>query len=206
MASFRHSVTIILDSGGSCTPRVKCPAGLLAGRLTSAGDEGEGAAPPPCAWPPGPKLRSGTRLKPSRGPWRIGYQERHFSSLEMLGYHQPRDSHIHGRPSRGLTMNERCLTVNHGQTGVLLTMFAVRSRRHSCHSQADSAGSIPVTRFTRKSGCSSCSGEEFLHCVKAAGSADGGCSTRSTGLARQGPLPHQAWVAVEFPDPDADLG
>ena len=42
MASFRHSVAIILVSGGSWTPRVKSPAGLLAGRPTSAGDEGEG--------------------------------------------------------------------------------------------------------------------------------------------------------------------
>jgi hypothetical protein len=99
--------------------------------------------------------------------------------IEMLGCHQPRDSHVHGRPSRGLTMSERCLAVNHGHSGVLLTLFAVRSRRHSYHSQADSAGSIPVTRFTRKSGCSSCSGEELLHCVKAAGYADGGCGLRA---------------------------
>src|SRR5450759_3577355 len=58
-----------------------------------------------------------------------------------------------------------------------------RPKRHSCHyacpwpswqvpretvsSQADSAGPIPVTRST-KSGCSSCSGEELLHCAKAA--------------------------------------
>jgi hypothetical protein len=37
-------------------------------------------------------------------------------------------------------MSERCLAVNHGQIGVLLTLFAVRSRRHSYHSQADSGG------------------------------------------------------------------
>jgi hypothetical protein len=36
----------------------------------------------------------------------------------------------------------------------LLTLSAVRSRRHSYHSQADSAGSIPVTRFTREQRCS----------------------------------------------------
>jgi len=39
-------------------------------------------------------------------------------------------------------------------------------------SQADSAASIPLTCSRRKSGCSSCSGEEFLYCVKAAGFAD----------------------------------
>jgi len=50
-------------------------------------------------------------------------------------------------------MSERCLAVNHGQPGVLLTLFAVRSRRHSYHSQADSAGSIPVTRSTREKRC-----------------------------------------------------
>jgi hypothetical protein len=46
----------------------------------------------------------------------------------------------------GLTMNERCLAVNHGQPGVLLTLFAVRSRRHSYHSQADNVSPTPVTR------------------------------------------------------------
>ena len=51
-------------------------------------------------------------------------------------------------------MSERCLAVNHGQPGVLLTLFAVRSRRHSYHSQADSAGSIPVTRSIREDSCS----------------------------------------------------
>jgi len=136
-------------------------------------------------------------------------------------------------------MSERCLAVNHGQPGVLLTLFAVRSRRHSYHSQANSAGSIPVTRskpekrcstsesdcisqagqrsfasengtraitraishlgecpwrlsdpkltvwlrfpspLHRRKRCSRCSGEEFLYCVKAAGSADGRAASRA---------------------------
>ena len=45
------------------------------------------------------------------------------------------------------------MTDSHGQIGMLLTLSAVRSRRHSYHSQADSAGSIPVTRSTREKRC-----------------------------------------------------
>jgi len=47
-------------------------------------------------------------------------------------------------------MSERSLTDSHGQVGVLLTVSFVRSCRHSYHSQADNAGSIPVTRHTQK--------------------------------------------------------
>ena len=50
-------------------------------------------------------------------------------------------------------------------------------------SQADSAASIPLTCSRRKSGCSSCSGEEFLYCVKAVGYADGSAASgRACGL------------------------
>jgi len=42
---------------------------------------------------------------------------------------------------------------------MLLTPSAVRSRRHSYHSQADSAGSIPVTRSTREKRCHVSRGE-----------------------------------------------
>src|SRR5665647_2857993 len=45
-------------------------------------------------------------------------------------------------------MSERSLTDSHGQIGMLLTLSAVRSRRHGYHSQAHSAGSIPVTSST----------------------------------------------------------
>src|ERR1035437_7647347 len=162
----------------------------------------------------------------------------------MLGYHQPRDPQVHGLPSRRRTMSERSMTDSHGQPGILLTLSSVRSRRHSYHSQADSAGSIPVTRSkheqrcstsesdwisqagqrsfasengtraitraishlgecpwrlsvakltvrvrfpslnsTRRIGCSSCSGEELLYCVKAAGFAgDGPTYERACGL------------------------
>jgi len=75
------------------------------------------------------------------------------SPLEMLGYDQPRDSHFHERPCHGRTISERSLTDSHGQSGMLLTLSAVRSRRHSYHSQADSAGSIPVTRSTHEKRC-----------------------------------------------------
>ena len=68
----------------------------------------------------------------------------------MLGYHQTRDPHVHGLPSRRRTMSERSMTDSHGQPGILLTLSSVRSRRHSYHSQADSAGSIPVTRSVRE--------------------------------------------------------
>jgi hypothetical protein len=53
-------------------------------------------------------------------------------------------------------MSERSLEETHGQMGMLLTLSAVRSRGHRLHSQADSAGSIPVTRSTREKRCSSC--------------------------------------------------
>src|ERR1035437_5200332 len=74
--------------------------------------------------------------------------------LGMLGYHQPRDPHVHGLPSRRRRMSERSMTDNHDQTGTLLTLSSVRSRRHSYHSQADSAGSIPVIRSKREQRCS----------------------------------------------------
>ena len=51
-------------------------------------------------------------------------------------------------------MSERSLAGTHGQSGVALTLSAVRSGGHSLHSQADSAGSIPVTRSTREKRCS----------------------------------------------------
>jgi hypothetical protein len=51
------------------------------------------------------------------------------------------------------TMSKRSLADSHGQSGILLTLMPVRSRRHSYHSQADSAGSIPVTRSTREKCC-----------------------------------------------------
>jgi hypothetical protein len=47
-------------------------------------------------------------------------------------------------------ISERSLTNSHGQKGMLLTLSAVRSGRHSYHSQAESAGSTPVTRCTRE--------------------------------------------------------
>ena len=56
----------------------------------------------------------------------------------MLGYYQPRDSHVHGWPWRGLTISERSLAGTHGHIGALLTLFAVRSCGDSFHSQADS--------------------------------------------------------------------
>ena len=37
--------------------------------------------------------------------------------------------------------------------GMLLTLSSVRARTHSYHSQADSAGSIPVTRATGQNRC-----------------------------------------------------
>jgi hypothetical protein len=75
-----------------------------------------------------------------------------------------------------------------------------RPKRHSCHyvcpwpswrvpletvsTQADSAGPIPVTCST-KSGCSSCSGEELLHCAKAARYTDGSAASgQACGLRR----------------------
>jgi hypothetical protein len=67
---------------------------------------------------------------------------------------------------RRRTISERALTDSHGQTGTLLTLFAVRSRRHSYHSQADSAVPIPSPAPRARNRFS---GKELLHCVKAAG-------------------------------------
>jgi hypothetical protein len=121
---------------------------LSPSRPHALGTRGRGSALPPAAWPPGPQHSRVTGLQPARPPWPSQRLGRKCAPLEMLGYHQPRDSHVHGRPSRGLTMSERCLAVNHGQPGLLLTLFAVRSRRHSYHSQADSA-----VRFHKRTRC-----------------------------------------------------
>ena len=43
---------------------------------------------------------------------------------------------------------------SHGRIGMILTLYPVRSRRHSHDSQADSAGSIPVTRSILEYPCS----------------------------------------------------
>jgi hypothetical protein len=50
-------------------------------------------------------------------------------------------------------MSERSLAGTHGQSGVALTLSAVRSGGHSLHSQADSAGSILVTRSKCENHC-----------------------------------------------------
>jgi hypothetical protein len=89
------------------------------------------------------------------------------SPLGMLGYHQPRDVPVHGlrRVGEGRATSERSLADSHGQIGILLTLFAVRSRRHSYHSQADRAGSIPVTRSKREKRCSTSESD----CISQAG-------------------------------------
>ena len=60
-------------------------------------------------------------------------------------------------PSRltlgGLAIDGRSLAGTHGQIRVALPLSAVRSGGLSYHSQADSAGSIPVTRSIREKRC-----------------------------------------------------
>jgi hypothetical protein len=141
-ASFAIPRTLARSQTRKVIPIARGPTDHGSG-LTSAGDEGKGFAPPRCARPPGPKLRDGTGARTRAGSmteWVPGARLVAARDAGLLPAPRlPRSRH-------GLTMSERCLAVNHGQPGVLLTLSAVRSRRHSYHSQADSAGSIPVTR------------------------------------------------------------
>ena len=66
-----------------------------ASRLTGAGDEGGGCALPTSVRPPGPQLPRGTGLGPVWSSCRRWHQESNCSPLEMLGYNQPGDSHVH---------------------------------------------------------------------------------------------------------------
>jgi len=103
-------------------------------------------------------------------------------------------------------MSERCLAVNHGQPGVLLTLFAVRSRRHSYHSQADSAGSIPVTRSKREKRCSTSESD----CISQAGqrsfASENGTRAITRAISHLGECPWRLsvpklTVRVRFPSP-----
>jgi hypothetical protein len=68
---------------------------VLPARLAGAGDEGEGARSQLSHGLQAPGSEPGYRLGPAKGPWLIGYLERDCSPVEMLGYHQPRDSQVH---------------------------------------------------------------------------------------------------------------
>ena len=71
---------------------------------------------------PRPKLRDMQGLDLQRVHDGQPYVDCGFSPLEMLGYDQPRDSHVHGCRWRGLTISERCLAATHSQPAVLLTI------------------------------------------------------------------------------------
>ena len=79
----------------TAAPRFLFRWDLIGSDLTSAGDGGRGSAPPPFARPPGPQLRDSAGLEPARVHGGLSL-ERNCAPLEMLGYHQPRDSHVHG--------------------------------------------------------------------------------------------------------------
>ena len=65
----------------------------------SAGDEGEGSTPPPFVWPPGPQAPSSHEVQ-DENPHGVPGGRRHLecdgSLLEMLGYDQHGDFHVHG--------------------------------------------------------------------------------------------------------------
>jgi hypothetical protein len=75
------------------------PPDLLV-RMTSAGEEGRGPAPPPSARPPGPKLFGTIGREPAECARCGCHLKRCCSPLEMLGHDQPqpRDSHVRGGP------------------------------------------------------------------------------------------------------------
>ena len=114
-------------------------------------------------------------------------------------------------------MSERCLAVNHGQPGLLLTLFAVRSRRHSYHSQADSAGSIPVTRSTREKRCSTSESDSIFQVDQRSFASENGTRAIARALSHRGECPWRLsvpklTVRVRFPsshvtcDPHAKAG
>ena len=124
----------------------------------------------------------------------------------MLGYHQPRDPHVHGLPSRRRTMSERSMTDSHGQPGILLTLSSVRSRRHSYHSQADSAGSIPVTRSKREQRCSTSESDWISQAGQRSFASENGTRAITRAISHLGECPWRLsvpklTVRVRFPSP-----
>src|ERR1035437_9338141 len=101
-------------------------------------------------------------------------------------------------------MSERCLAVNHGQPGVLLTLFAVRSRMHSYHSQADSAGSIPVTRSTREKRCTTSESDGIVQAGQRSFASENGTRAITRAISHLGECPWRLSVPkltvwVRFP-------
>src|ERR1035437_4265954 len=84
------------------------PRDLLV-RMTSAGDEGEGVRAATIRTAPRPQALGNhrTRTRTASMVWLVSGAL--WSLLEMLGYYQPRDSHIHGAPSRQRTTSQRSL-------------------------------------------------------------------------------------------------
>jgi hypothetical protein len=76
------------------------PAGLQA-----LGTRGRGSTQPPSARPPGPQLSEGTAQNP-QGVHRKQDLVCSRSPPETLGYHQPRDSHVHGAPTYVLSQHD----------------------------------------------------------------------------------------------------
>jgi hypothetical protein len=68
----------------------------VAGRLTSAGDEWEGVRRYHLAHgPQAPSSETVSGQNPHRAHHGLGTSSAIARLLEMLGYHQPRDSHVH---------------------------------------------------------------------------------------------------------------
>jgi hypothetical protein len=139
------------DEPRVCTQEVSgsIPRDSLAG-LTRAGDEGDGVgaatfrmAPRP---PPLRIHRSRTRtLSMACKIWNAAARlQRCWATTS------PETPTFTANPGVGLTINERSLAGTHGHIRAALTLSAVRSRRHSYHSQADSPFSITVTRSTHE--------------------------------------------------------
>jgi hypothetical protein len=114
------------------------------------------------------------------------------------------DSKFTADPWRGLTISERYLADTHGQIGMFLTLSAVRPHGRSYHSQADSAGSIPVTRSTREKRCSTSESD----CISQAGqrsfASENGTRAIARALSHRGECPwrlsvHKLTVRLQFP-------
>jgi len=103
-------------------------------------------------------------------------------------------------------MSERSMTDSHGQPGILLTLSSVRSRRHSYHSQADSAGSIPVTRSKREQRCSTSESDWISQAGQRSFASENGTRAITRAISHLGECPWRLsvpklTVRVRFPSP-----
>ena len=104
-------------------------------------------------WPPGPQLFRRGSARTRAEFHHMQDLEGSHSPLEMLGYYQARDSRVHGGPRAQRAVRVQQAGINTDHWAPRHTWTPEHARTHVWVSQADSAGSIPVTRSTREKRC-----------------------------------------------------